>query len=302
MQAPSQPSIPGGDTSLHDQGQKGTDRSKACIACRNSKTKCVPLKDRNACKSCYKHSRECSMPGPPKPRARTTHRFLELEKRVQFLTDALASQGSLLSSDSNAIHSLDNATLRARSEENGQNHELLNSSNSSDTLHFPQQPPQGEVAIWMPDAQTALMLINHYDLYIRPFLPLISLPMHGDLASIQSARPLIYTAVLVVASLAILPSRSSALMKHLNEQLACQVFIGAKQSLDLVQALLLTSHYFVPPEKSTNFILIQHAYTASVMAFDLGLVKQASITSGLADSERAEAARTWLAVYYTMSV
>jgi hypothetical protein len=91
-------------------------------------------------------------------------------------------------------------------------------------------------------------------------------------------------------------------MKHLNEEIARHIYVDGDQSIDLVQALLLSSHYFAPLGKSTNFAFIQHAYTASSISFDLGLNRQARSSSGLADVERAEAARTWLSVYHIMSM
>jgi hypothetical protein len=88
---------PSPDSQDEDEGS-GTDkpkrpkRSRACVACRNMKIRCLPVEGQEACNACSKVNRECVMPGPPRKRQKTVHKVAELEKKINALTNALLAK------------------------------------------------------------------------------------------------------------------------------------------------------------------------------------------------------------------
>ncbi|KAH8656702.1 hypothetical protein BGZ60DRAFT_146075 [Tricladium varicosporioides] len=287
-------------TTYHES-QRRPNRLRACIACRNTKTRCIPLESRSVCKSCYQHSRECVMPGPIKPRTKARPRLLELERKVQLLTEALTIKDTLHQNNLHEGSSSDDVSSPFRRNGDIDACDMSRRSHPPNAIGVLHSSPKDTVLWWNTESSQVSVLFNHWALKIRPLLPLVG-PLGDNLHLLRSTKPLLFISVLTVASLSAFPATSSQLMKHLNEEIARHIYVNGDQSVDLVQALLLSSHYFAPLGKSTNFAFIQHAYTASSISFDIGLNRQARSSSGLADVEQAEAARTWLSVYYTMSI
>lgn len=85
--------------SLEDEDGSGNEkpkrqkRSRACIACRGMKIRCLPVEGQEACSSCAKVNRQCVMPGPPRKRQKTVHKVAELEKKINALTAVLKANG-----------------------------------------------------------------------------------------------------------------------------------------------------------------------------------------------------------------
>lgn len=283
-------------------GRDAPNRWQACIPCRKDKIRCLPASPGKPCHSCLKKSRRCVMPGPPKPRVKTSQRLLELENKMRLLNHALINGPEPHRIRDQRVEQEDNTIST-----NGTS-DSLRSSNGISTAadHFVTPPNFYSNIENVPffsdvDSQTEHMLYNHWMLSMTLHSPVVTIKLAGDRNTCQAATPLLYLTILTVASSSILPEITYRLVNRLNEELSSRIFHLGEQTLEIVCSLLLFSHYFVPPKGSTNHIFIQHPFTASTMSFDLGLDKKA-LSDSVTYSEKLEAARIWLSVYYTVSV
>lgn len=287
---------------------------RACIFCRNMKTRCILLPGVESCEACLKRSRPCVMPGPAKPRLKASQKFSELEKKIELLTNALAAkpqpnpgnpqalETTIASPESTApltTESLDSSSP-LQINHPGYKHGPLRLQPSSGRENRSAAQPRDIVDRGIIDIPTGDLLFNHWNLTMRPILPIVWLPPGTTAGHVRDTTHLLYMAILAVASASILPSFEPTLVTELNEELARRILIRGERSIKLIQAALLYSHYYIRPEGSQNFAYTQYASAAMAMSCDLALAKRATQASQPV-AGRKEAARTWLAAWYTGS-
>lgn len=285
--------------------------NKACIACRSTKTKCLPSKIGSSCEACLKKSRPCVPSGPVKPRIKSSEKFSELEKRIESLTKALGAKDqsqtppdsgrSMISSEDlvqdRSTHStsqllnqlperLENATLSR-----------LPNQAKNITRTYTDVIDQGFI-----DYPTAEVLFNHYSISMHPSLPIVDFSGEAHLDRVRAAKPISLLAILAVSSASILPSFEHRLVMELNEQLARQIFILGTQSLDLVQAMLIYSQYYIRPSTSRNFTQTHFVSSAVAMSYDLSIHRTAGSSRGPSNRAEKERSRTWLSCWYAASM
>ncbi|KAI2464035.1 hypothetical protein F4781DRAFT_436793 [Annulohypoxylon bovei var. microspora] len=275
-------------------------RMRACVACRNMKIKCVSVPGSKDCESCLRFSRPCQDPGPPKARVKTSQKFSELEKRIDALTSALdaerrRNQQSLKqvrtevlwskTPDSNA-----NDTLPPTERQDHDERIVTNSDGINAT------PCDDIIDAGLIDMPTASELYDHWNLYMRPLMPVVQFSAEDDAHTIREKKPTLFLTIMTIASTLIRPSIVPHLLTRLNNTLAQEVFVQGVKSLDLLQSLILFSQYYIQPPNIRAFALPQHVYSAVVMSHDLGLTRLSKPNDG-----EDEAYRTLLAVYFSAS-
>lgn len=290
-------------------------RSGACIACRGSKTRCIVLEGQEACQACIKHDRECVAPGPRKPRISSMQRMSELERKIESLQDALAvrdrvdtlSLGSAQGSSSlNKQHILPEEKTVTLSVDINTNHKDHGRTSKHDSDIEPKCPVSSRPSLDVVDQgliamAEAILLFNHWKENMQPLFPLV-LPHHvATVDFIRSSRPILFLAIITIASASIQPSITMRLSAELNEHLARQILVLGKQSEELTQAALLYSQYYIRPQTSKNLVASQYLSSAIVMSLDLGLDAKGLFRPGSIDSNTSEAARTCLGGYYASS-
>ncbi|KAI0138934.1 hypothetical protein F4776DRAFT_662634 [Hypoxylon sp. NC0597] len=282
-------------------------RVRACIACRNMKIKCVSVPGSKDCETCLRFSRPCQDPGPPKARVKTSQKFSELERKIDALTSALdaerrRNQQSLKqvraeaqwskTPDSNIREDDDIQSLAERQD---QDSELAANDGRLDLTVCGNVIDQGLV-----DTTTASLFFDHWNVHMRPFMPVVQFSVGEDAHTIQAEKPTLFLTIMTIASTSIRPSLVPQLLTRLNNTLAQEVFIQGGKSLDLLQSLILFSQYYVQPPHIKAFALPQHIYSAVVMCHDLGLSTITKPNEGNMKDVR-EAYRTSLAVYFGAS-
>ena len=292
------------------RGAKRVKNSKACIACRNTKTKCIPAETGDSCEACLRKSRPCVAPGPGKPRMKSSEKFHELERKIESLTSALAakdqpqtppeSRPSRVSTSEefpeDNICSIQDENIPTRprlqhlTPSFGSPDGTASISRSQDVIE------QGYI-----DVPTAEVLLNHYNISLRPILPIIDLSQEKSVDQMRKSKPMLFLAVLAVSSASILPSFEPRLVMELNEQLARHTFILGTQSLDIVQAMLLFSHYYIRPSNSQNIAQTLYVSSAVAMSYNLFLHRRTGRASVAESQERRDKSRTWLACWYSAS-
>ncbi|KAI0888055.1 uncharacterized protein GGS22DRAFT_197925 [Annulohypoxylon maeteangense] len=272
-------------------------RIRACVACRNMKIKCVSVPGAKDCESCLRSSRPCHDPGPPKARVKTSQKFSELEKRIDALTSALdaerrRNQESLKQVRTEAPWSNTPDTDRndTFSPVERQDHDkrIVIGENEISALAC-----DDIIAAGLIDMSTACQLYDHWNLYMRPLMPVVQFSAEDDAYTIRAKKPTLFLTIMTIASTLTRPSLVSSFLTRLNNTLAQEVFIRGAKSIDLLQSLILFSQYYIQPPNTTAFALPQHMYSAVIMSHDLGLTTISNSNLG----KDKESYRTSLAVY-----
>ncbi|KAI0830390.1 hypothetical protein F5Y06DRAFT_301915 [Hypoxylon sp. FL0890] len=267
-------------------------RVRACIACRNMKIKCVSVPGSKDCETCLRFSRPCQDPGPPKARVKTSQKFSELEKRIDALTSAL-----------DAERRRNQQSLKQVRAETQWSKTPDSNIREDDALSLPANDDRIDTAICgnvidqdLVDMTTASLLYDHWNIHMRPLMPVIQFSSEEDAHTIRAKKPALFLTIMTIASTSIKPSLVPQLLARLNNMLAQEVFIQGGKSLDLLQSLVLFSQYYIQPPHIRAFALPQHTYSAVVMCHDLGLGVLSKPSDGNMNDAK-EAYRTLLAVY-----
>ncbi|KAI8965326.1 hypothetical protein F5Y11DRAFT_312827 [Daldinia sp. FL1419] len=292
---------------LMNEYEQNHKRIRACIACRNMKIKCVSVPGCRDCETCIRFSRPCQDPGPPKARVKTSQKFTELEKKIDALTNALdaerrRNQQSIRQAREDEAWS---RTPDSSSRDDGASPfsgqldlypERITNDSRGINMNSRDVVSQGLV-----DIHTASMLFNHWNLHVRPLMPIIGVSAGENVDVIRAKKPTLFLTIITIASALLKPSLVNPLLAQLNNILAQEVFIQGAKSLDLLQSLILFSQYYVQPPHIKAFALPQHVYSAIVMSHDLSLgAILKSNEKGTGEREK-EAYRTLLAVYFGAS-
>ena len=192
--------------------------NRACVACRSTKTKCLPSRIADTCEACLKKSRPCVPSGPVKPRIKSSEKFSELEKKIESLTKALSArdqqdQPQTPPESGRSIISSEDLTQDKGIDSSGRLHtqlpERLSTVISQSLPHTATDTnrryidgiDQGFI-----DLPTAEVLFNHYCISMHPVLPILDLSGETNLERVRSTKPVSLMAILAISSASILPS------------------------------------------------------------------------------------------------
>ena len=274
------------------------------------------------------------MPGPARKRQKTVHKVAELEKKINALTDALIAKNAANPtppSDSPASQRLDaqsditrtsTATEAREIETMFESHGvkgnswkspfqagLKNTPGKLDMDFCPRgpdaaEPPESYVDIidrGILDMDTASAMFNHYVTTLSPHFPMLSFPPYVKASDVRTARPMLFLAILSVTSAAFRPDLQQDLIAELSRQLSERVMFMGEKSMELVQALLIYTTYYVRSRFAKDLAFNQYIHAAVVMCLDLGMGKRYPHKVDRNEIEEAEVRRTWMACYYFAS-
>ena len=158
-------------------------------------------------------------------------------------------------------------------------------------------------------ASTALDILSHYIEDMAPKMPIVVFPDHTAAEDIRKSTPVIFLAILSVASGRDHPGLQLILTKEITRMLADRIVCNGEKSLELIQALqVLTIWYWPEDDKDTKHYQLIHM--AAIMAVDLGMgnALQPSKNGSFAQSyertkgplvryDTIECRRAWLGCY-----
>lgn len=301
-------------------------RARACIACRNMKIRCLPVEGQEACSSCAKVNRECIMPGPPRKRQKTVHKVAELEKKINALTDALLAKGQPSESPSNPSpvnrHTTSSLSDPAKADDTPVTSNPMPSydrrfiqpafpSYGGDPLSDPLCPPntsgllkenyvdvveRGDLSM-----ENAIAMVNHFRDKMCTTSPMIVIPSRMSAQDLRTQKPTLFLTILTIASPVVHPSAQPALSVELNRRLAEKVLFHGEKSLDLNQALMLNSQYYIRPRNARDLAFNQYIHCAVLMALELGFGRRQRGPYRGSLEDALETRRTWLACYHGAS-
>ncbi|RMZ88427.1 hypothetical protein DV736_g4352, partial [Chaetothyriales sp. CBS 134916] len=325
-------SLPDDEGSDGNRESKRTKRARACIACRNMKIRCLPVEGKDACLACSKVNRECVMPGPARKRQKTVHKVAELEKKINALTEALVAKNAATNSTPPTESSVNDRTTESQSDMTRSDNDprspgkrsvrslrleesrvagLLSSSSKTDldiswhglaTRDAVDSPYVDPIERGVLDVDTAVAIFDHYVTKMLPLFPVLSFPSYIKAEDVREARPTLFLAILSVGSSAIRPDLQPDLVVECSKLLSERVLFLGEKSLELVQALLTYTTYYVRSKYAKDLAFNQYIHAAVVMCLDLGIGKRSPKYLRNTDGvEEATIRRTWLACYYFAS-
>ncbi|KIW19662.1 hypothetical protein PV08_00236 [Exophiala spinifera] len=297
-------------------------RSRACVACRNMKIRCLPVEGQEACLACSKVNRDCVMPGPPRKRQKTVHKVAELEKKINALTEALLAKQQAEPSPPTTSPEKDQTS--SASSVPSAIEESVNSAGDSWTpkpaekIIEPQPHPVDSTTMCpfavvstvkddyvdvvdrgIVSMESATTLFNHWKHHMSQNCPIVLCPADIQAHTARKQRPMTFLAILLIASTTMMPSVQPTLATEVGQQYGQRVLFHGDRSMDLVQALLLQSQYYVRPRTARDLAFHQYAQAALTMSYDLGIGKRSRVRRPMTDQEHLELARTWLAACCT---
>jgi len=163
------------------------------------------------------------------------------------------------------------------------------------------------------DMGTARKCVERYMAQMCGQLPLMVFPPGTVADDIRKNKPILFSAVLAIASGTIRPDLQPKLITETTRVLADRVIFRGEKSLELVQTIQVMTVFYQPPDRyeELNFNLLIHV--AAVMALDLGMGKRAKRGNlnqwrpyndnkkPVVDANSAEIRRCWLGCYYMCS-
>ena len=301
-------------------------RARACIACRNMKIRCLPVEGKEACLGCSKVNRECIMPGPARKRQKTVHKVAELEKKINALTDALINQqhahptppksdspttvrdpptNTTATSDSQRdlerLQQYDRELVEKRDITFDKGQLDWGCSKWNKFAAAKEEEPYIDIIDRdLLDIGTATRIFDYYTTDMLPHFPLLAFPSTIFAQDVRTARPMLFLAILTVASPSVKPELHENLVIEMTRQLSERIMFLGEKSLEIVQAILVYTSCYSRSKYAKDLTFNQLIHSAVVMCLDLGMGKRYKKLDRDV-IEEAEIRRTWMAVYYFAS-
>ncbi|GFF63561.1 hypothetical protein IFM47457_00409 [Aspergillus lentulus] len=290
---------PGNGGMGQDQQQK-INIPRACQSCRASKVRCDQPKPGKPCLRCQKSGKPCvgatSQPG--KRQEQLSNRILEIQSRIELMLssaeledsagDIPPSSGDNLRSPSNLSH-------------NTQQHDrnlLINGNHGMEDL-------ESTIHSWLAenitdlDDRTAETIFGRYLSTMAPTFPVVVFPQGATAANVRSDNPLLFLAILDVASSGFCALETQRKLRKLIVQAYVHCMLRTDQyTIGLLQALIVSAIWYrtiEPIEPGEQMDIYQISHTAANMALIMRLGESLNAKSGVSfGAESLEARRVWL--------
>lgn len=323
---------------------------RACEPCRTLKVRCEPdaLDTSGPCKRCAKTRRECVVTAPTRKRQKKTDsRVAELERKIDVLTASLGSgHGSRQSPEAAAgagrrwlgpkqsvngpastpgtgvtIGSPSMAGLKRKLSEG-----VKDGETGSGT-----EPPQptflwrgsGSSSGTEPTSSAADAIDNGlvpfdkavetFDVYVNemaPQLPIVVFPPGTQMSHIRRTKPILFHSILAFCIGTIQPEIQDTLVDEFYKTIADRVVVKGDKSLELVQAIIIASVWYLPPERFEQLKFYQLIHMAVTLAMDIGMSRRTMMNKKpfslkdlmgktcTIDLDAPETRRAWVGCYY----
>jgi len=143
-------------------------------------------------------------------------------------------------------------------------------SNLDDGLH----PPISEIDVidkGILTMEQATFLFQTYNEHLVYHYPSTIFPSSVTASVLRRTKPTLFLAVIAAASGKFSPTLYSILHTEVLNLYVRQTITNSVKSLELVQAMLITSSWYNPPDKYTHLKFYEYVHMAVTMAVDLGL-------------------------------
>ncbi|KAK2781655.1 hypothetical protein FQN53_000446 [Emmonsiellopsis sp. PD_33] len=165
------------------------------------------------------------------------------------------------------------------------------------------------------DTETALKTFNRYVNEISPLLPFVVFPPGTTMSEVRRTKPVLFLAILSIAIGTFQPHLQTQLVNEVHRIYADQTIVKGTKSLELVQAIVISTIWYLPPDHYEELKFFQLIHIAAVMGMDLGMNRRTKTKSKsmgmwreimgkkaiMLDPDAPETRRAWLGCYF-MSV
>jgi hypothetical protein len=129
------------------------------------------------------------------------------------------------------------------------------------------------VARGLLSLETAYEMFESYVNDLLPLYPAVIFPPGYTASAARKEKPVLFAAVITAASCQLDPTLFSTLFDEIIRIYAERIFVNGEKSLELVQAISVTSIWHCPPDVGEMVPLkfFQHINLAASMAVDIGL-------------------------------
>lgn len=154
-----------------------------------------------------------------------------------------------------------------------------------------------------------------FDRYINemaPHLPIVVFPPGTQMHEVRLTKPILFHAIIAVSIGVIQPEIQTPLIDDFYKIIAECVVVRGEKSLDLVQAIIVSTIWYIPPDHFEELKFYQLTHMAVTLAMDIGMVRWTKTAKRpfnlmrdvigkkafFLDPDSPETRRTWLGLYY----
>jgi hypothetical protein len=122
--------------------------------------------------------------------------------------------------------------------------------------------------------EVARRLVSYYKLNLYPQYPQVYIPCSAD--ELRDTRPTLFLAVLAAGAESEDVGLANALDKEVLQEYANRSVVQSEKSVELVQALLISAVWYLPPNKFGQLKYYEYIHMAATMAADIGITTRPS--------------------------
>lgn len=122
--------------------------------------------------------------------------------------------------------------------------------------------------------EVARRLVSHYKLNLYPQYPQVYIPCSAD--KLRDTRPTLFLAVLAAGAESEDPELARNLDNEVLQEYANRSVVQSEKSVELVQALLVSAVWYLPPNKFGQLKYYEYIHMAATMAADIGITTRPS--------------------------
>lgn len=163
-------------------------------------------------------------------------------------------------------------------------------------------------------------LFDRYTHLMAPTMPAVIFPSGTTAADIRKTKPILFLAILAVGAMTDHTNLAKLFTKEVMQVYADRIICRGEKSLELIQAILVSTLWYWPPEHFEEVKFYQLIHIAAVMAVDIGIHKQNKVPKpsssagptpsksmtgmwnwrkqAFPDASSIESRRTWLSCYF----
>ncbi|KAH9834686.1 GAL4-like Zn(II)2Cys6 (or C6 zinc) binuclear cluster DNA-binding domain [Teratosphaeria destructans] len=277
---------------------------RACAHCRSQKIRCLPDEaNPDKCQRCTKSGRECVFPPPQKrkQRKRTDARVAELEREMKALRSMLRGRHDGAKTPSKGevqppghpdtlIHTDDFAGSSVQGNSSARvsiiepTGRTVTQPPTGPSHHPDRTPPWPRRSADAPregcgdvvdrgvlSMATARQLFEIYEKDLFAHYPMVPISASTTADEFRAAKPVLFLAIIAAAAGKDDPDLSANLDKEVLQAYATRSLLCSEKSLEIVQALLISSVWYHPPSKFGQLKYYEYIHMAATMAMDIGI-------------------------------
>ena len=156
--------------------------------------------------------------------------------------------------------------------------------------------------------------VKTFDVYVNemvPHLPAVVFPPGTQMTDVRRSKPILFHSILAFCIGTVQPEIQDTLIDEFYKTIADRVIVRGDKSLELVQAILVASVWYLPPERFEQLKFYQLIHMAVTLAMDVGMGRRTMLSkkpfslkdlmgkkSYTIDLDSAETRRAWVGCYY----